>query len=94
MAPSTRTAVVAAVLLIVLALAPAGLALHEHEAAAQAGAHAECDACHLRHLSGIVTDEAPAPSAPDLVAHPVGSPAPDGERDVAIGICPTRGPPA
>ena len=84
----------AAVLLIVLALAPAGLALHEHEADVQAAGHAECDACHFRHLSGIVTDGAPAPPAPDLVAHPVGSPAPDGERGVAIGICPTRGPPA
>ena len=94
MALSRRTAAVAAVLLIVLALAPAGLALHEHEADVQAAGHAECDACHFRHLSGIVTDGAPASSAPDLVAHPVGSPAPDGERGVALGICPTRGPPA
>ena len=82
----------AAVLLI--ALAPAGLALHEHEADAQAAGHTACDACHFRHLSGIVTDGAPAPAAPDLVAHPVASPAPDGERGVALGICPTRGPPA
>ena len=90
---SRRTAAVAAVLLIVLALAPAGLALHEHEAEAQAAGHTACDACHFRHLSGIVTDGAPAPAAPDLVAHPVASPAPDGERGVALGICPTRGPP-
>ncbi len=84
----------AAALLIVLALVPAGLALHEHEADVQAAGHADCDACHFRHLSGIVTDAAPAPSAPDLVAAAVGSRAADRERGTAIGICPTRGPPA
>ena len=84
----------AAALLIVLALVPAGLALHAHEADVQAAGHADCDVCHFRQLSGIVTDGAPAPSAPGLVAHAVGSPAPDGERGLAIGICPTRGPPA
>ena len=90
MVPSRRAVAMAAVLLIVLALVPAGLALHEHEAAG----HADCDACHFRHLSGIVTHGAPGPSAPDLVAHAIGSPAPHGERGTAIGICPTRGPPA
>jgi len=87
-----RTLALAAVLLV--ALVPAGLALHEHEADAQAAGHADCDGCHFRHLSGIVTDGAPAPTAPGLVAHAVGSPAPDGERGVAICIRPTRGPPA
>ena len=87
-----QTVALAAVLLV--ALVPAGLVLHEHEADAQATGHADCDACHFRHLSGIVTDGAPAPSTPGLVAHAVGSPAPDGERGGAIGICPTRGPPA
>ena len=84
----------AAALLIVLALVPAGLALHEHEADVQAAAHADCDACHFRHLSGIVTDGAPAPPAPGLVAHAVRPAAPNAERDRPIGICPTRGPPA
>ena len=84
----------AAVLLIVLALVPAGLALHEHEADVQAAVHADCDGCHFRHLSGIVADGAPAPPGPGLVAHAVGSPASHGERGTAIGICPTRGPPA
>lgn len=84
----------AAALLIVLALVPAGLALHAHEADVQAAAHADCDACHFRHLSGVVNDGAPAPSAPGLVAHAVGSSARDGERSTAIDTCPTRGPPA
>ena len=94
MVPSQRTAAVAAALLLALALVPAGIALHEHEADVQAAAHADCDACHFRHLSGIVTDGAPAPSAPGLVAHAAGSPAPHGERGTAIDTCPTRGPPA
>lgn len=88
-----RQAVALAAVLLV-ALVPAGLALHEHEAEALAAGHADCDGCHLRHLSGIVTDGAPAPKALGLVAHAVGSPAPAGERSVAIGIHPTRGPPA
>ena len=88
-----RTLALAAVLLV--ALVPAGLALHELEADGRRAGHADCDGCHcLRHLSGIVTDGAPAPTAPGLVVHAVGSPAPDGERGVAICIRPTRGPPA
>ena len=88
-----RNEALAAVLLV--ALVPAGLALHQHEADdAQAAGHADCDGCHFRHLSGIVTDGAPAPTASGLVAHAVGSPAPDGERGVVIGIRSTRGPPA
>ena len=82
----------ASVAALLIALVPAGLALHEHEADAQAG-QADCYACHFQHLSGIVTDGASAPSAPGLVAHAV-APAPDGERAIAIGIRPTRGPPA
>ncbi len=77
-----------------LVLVPAGLALHAHEADVQAAGHVDCDACHFRHLSGVVFDAAPAPSAPALVAHAVGSPAAHREQGVAIGICPTRGPPA
>ncbi len=83
----------AAALLTVLALVPAGLALHKHEADVQAAGHADCDACHLRHLSAIVTGGAPAPPAPGLVTHAVAPPAPNGERGTPIGICPTRGPP-
>lgn len=80
--------------ILLVALVPAGLALHEHEADAQAAGHADCDGCHFRHLSGIVTDGAAAPSTSGLVAHAIRFPTPDGERGVAIGICPTRGPPA
>ena len=94
MVPSQGTAAMAAALLLVLALVPAGLALHAHVADVRAAGHADCDACHFRHLSGIVIDGAPAPPAPGLVAHAVGSPAPHGERGRPIGICPTRGPPA
>ena len=94
MEPSKRTVAMAAALLTVLALAPAGIALHEHDADVQTAGDADCDACHFRHLSGIATDGTPAPSAPDLVAHAVGAADPDGERGIALGIRPTRGPPA
>ena len=94
MAPSKRTAGMVAALFMVLALAPAGIALHEHDADTQAAGHADCDACHFRHLSGVETDGTPAPSAPDLVAHAVVSAHPNGERAMALGIRPTRGPPA
>ena len=83
-----------AALLLVLALASLGVALHEHDTDAQSAGHADCDACHFRHLSGVATDGTPAPSAPDLVAHAVVSADPDGERGLAFGIRPTRGPPA
>ena len=84
----------AAALLLVLALAPVGIALHEHGADMQSAGHADCDACHFRHLSGVETDDTPAATAPDLVACAVVSADPDGERGVALGIRPTRGPPA
>ena len=84
----------AGALLIVLALAPLGVAFHEHVADAQAAGHADCDACHFRHLSGVETDGALAPSVADPVAHVLVSAHPDGERSVALGIRPTRGPPA
>lgn len=87
-------AAMGAALLMVLALASVGVALHEHEADAQAAGHADCDACHFRHLSGIETDVPPAASAPDLVAQTVVPAHPGGERGVALGIRPTRGPPA
>ncbi len=87
-----RTAAWAVALLLVLAFAPAGIVLHEHDG--QAADHADCDACHFRHLSGVESDGAPAPSAPDLVARAVVSAAVDGERGVALGIRTTRGPPA
>ena len=90
MVPSKRTAAWAVVLL--LALAPAGIVLHEHDV--QATDHADCDACHLRHLSGVESDGAPAPSAPVLVARAVVAAVANGERSAALGIRPTRGPPA
>ncbi|MCY4076837.1 MAG: hypothetical protein OXH04_15555 [Acidobacteria bacterium] len=87
-----RTAAWAVVLLFVLALAPSGIVLHEHDG--QDADHADCDACHFRHLSGVESDGTPVSSAPDLVARAVVTPSTDGERDAALGIRPTRGPPA
>ena len=87
-----RSTIRAVVLLLVLAFAPAGIVLHEHDA--QAADHADCDACHFRHLSGVESDGAPASSAPDLVVRAVVAAAADGERGAALGIRPTRGPPA
>ena len=83
-----------AALLVVLALASMGVALHEHDVDVQAAGHGDCDACHFRHLSGIATYGTPALSAPDLAAHAVVSAHPDGEHVAALGIAPTRGPPA
>ena len=87
-----QTAAVAAVL--VMALAWVGGALHGHDADRQSAGHADCDACHFRHLTVVETDVTPAPSELDLVAHAVASTHPDGELDTALGIHPTRGPPA
>ena len=89
-----RMVVMAAALLVVLALAPLGVAVHEHDAGRADRRLRDCDACHFRHLSGIVADGTPAPSAPDLVAYAVVSARPGGERAAALGIRPTRGPPA
>ena len=89
-----RTAAVAVGLVIVLALASLGAALHEHDADLPAAVHVDCDACHFRHLSGITPDGTPAPSAPDLVTRAVVADRPDGEPPAALGILPTRGPPA
>ena len=94
MVPPKLTAARVAALLMVLALAPAGLAVHEHDADPQAADHADCDACHFRHLPVVETDGTPAPPAPDLVAHAVVSAHPGGEQGMALGIRPTRGPPA
>ena len=94
MASWKRMAAMGAALFLVLALASVSVALHEHAADAQPAGHADCDACHFRHLSGIAPDGTPAPSTPDLVAHAIVSAAPDGERGMALGIHPTRGPPA
>ena len=84
----------AAALLVVIALATLGAALHEHDAGVQTAGHADCDACHFRHLSGIASDGTPAPAAPALVAHAIAPARPDGERPAALGIVLTRGPPA
>ena len=78
----------------VIALATSGAALHEHDAGVQAAGHADCDACHFRHLSGIAPDGTPAPAAPALVAHAVAPARPDGERAATLGVLLTRGPPA
>ena len=87
-----QTAAVVAVLL--MALAWVGGALHGHDADLQPAGHADCDACHFRHLSVVETDVAPAPSGLDPVAHAVAPAHPDGELGTALGTHPTRGPPA
>ena len=91
MVPLKQTAAVVAAL--VIALAGAGGALCGDDADVQSAGHADCDACHFRHLSVVEADGAPAPSEPDLVAHAVASTHPDGEPGTALGIHPTRGPP-
>ncbi|MCY4120734.1 MAG: hypothetical protein OXG72_07410 [Acidobacteria bacterium] len=92
MVPSRWIAAIAAVLLVVLA--PVGVALHEHAADPRPDGHTDCDACHFRHLSVTTTDGAPAPTAPDLVAHAVVSAPAAGKLHIAFGVRPTRGPPA
>ena len=87
-----QTVAVVAALLMVLAWV--GGALQEHDADVQSAGHADCDACHFRHLSVVETDGAPAPSELDLVAHAVASTHPQSELGAALGIHPTRGPPA
>ena len=90
---SLKQAVAAAAALLVV-LASVGSALHEHDADVQAAGHADCDACHLRHLAGVEAAGAPAPAAPDPVAAAVVSVSPDAGRPAELGIAPTRGPPA
>ena len=90
--PLKRAATVTATLLLAAALAATSVIPHEHGPDAQSAA--DCDACLFRHVSVIETDRAPAPAAPDLVAHAVPSVRPQGERRAAVVIRPTRGPPA
>ena len=80
--------------LLLMALAPFGVPLHEHDGDPQTDGHTDCDACLFRHLSVITTDGAPAPTAPDLVAHAFVSAPAAGNLHVAFGIRPTRAPPA
>ncbi|MCY4028743.1 MAG: hypothetical protein OXH75_20780 [Acidobacteria bacterium] len=89
-----RPAAVAAALVAVAALGATSVLLHGHDPDAWDGSHADCDACHLRHLPVIEADRAPAPPAPDRVAHAVESIRPQCERGAVLGIRPTRGPPA
>ena len=92
MARFERAATVTAALLLVAALAATAVIPHGHGPEVQGAA--DCDACLFRHPSVIETDKAPAPSAPDLVAHAVPSDRPRGEQRGAVVIRPTRGPPA
>ncbi len=93
--PLKRAASVAGALVVVAALASTGIAPHPHGPHThQPAGHADCDACHFRHLPVIETDSAPAPSAPDLVAHAVPSDGSRGARGPVLGSRPTRGPPA
>ena len=89
----SKRAVTAAVALL-LVLVWVGGALEEHCADVQSAGHADCDACHFRHLSVVETYGAPAPSDLDPVADAVASTDPDGEPGMALGSHPTRGPPA
>lgn len=89
-----RAVAVAAALVVVVALGATSILLHGHDPDAGDGSHADCDACHFRHLPLIEADRAPAPSAPDRVAHAVPSVRPQCERGAVLGIRPTRGPPA
>lgn len=79
---------------LLMALACVGDALQEHDAHVGSAGHPDCDACHCRHLSVVQTDGTPASPAPDLVVHAVAATHPDGELGKALGIQPTRGPPA
>lgn len=89
---SKQTVAVAVALL--MAVAWVGAALEEHCADVQSAGHADCDACHFRHLSVVETYGAPAPSDLDPVADAVASTHARGELGTAHGIHPTRGPPA
>ena len=89
---SKRT--VAAAVALLLAFACVGGALREHDADVQFAGHADCDACHFRHLSVVETDGPPGPSELDLVADAVAPTHPHAELGTAPGIHPTRGPPA
>lgn len=91
MVPFRRAATVTAALLVA-ALVATTVIPHGHGPDVQGAA--DCDACLFRHLSVIETDRAPAPAAPDLVAHAVPSVGPQGEQRAAVVIRPTRGPPA
>ena len=86
-------AIVAAFLLVV-ALAVTGVPGHGHDPDAQDGSHTDCEACHFRHLLVVETGAAPAPTTPDLVAHPIPYIQARCEQGAALGIRSTRGPPA
>ncbi len=89
---SKQTVAVAVALLMVLAWV--GCAFEEPDAGLQSAGHADCDACHFRNLSVVETDGAPAPSELDPVADAVAATRAHGELGMALGIHPTRGPPA
>ena len=89
---SKQTVAVAAALLMVLAWV--GCAFVQPDAGLQSAGHADGDACQFRHLSVVETDGAPAPSELDPVAHAVAATRAHGEMGMALGIHPTRGPPA
>ena len=87
-----QTVAVAATLL--MALAWVGAALQEHDADVQSACHNDCDACHLRHLPVVETHGAPAPSELDPADDDFASTHHHREPGKALGIHPTRGPPA
>ncbi|MCY4122073.1 MAG: hypothetical protein OXG72_14265 [Acidobacteria bacterium] len=92
---SLRQAVaIAAALLVVMALAAPGAVRHGHDPHARDGSHPDCATCHFRQLLSIETGGTPVPSAPDVVAHAVPAARPQCEQGAALGIRPTRGPPA
>ena len=94
MVPWKLAAAVTASLLVLVALVATSTIGHGHGPDTQAAGHADCEACHFRHLSVVPTDRVPAPSAPDLVAHDVPSAHPQGELGAVVDRQSTRGPPA
>ena len=85
---------IAAAPLVVVALAATGVVRHGHDPDARDGSHADCEACHFRHLLVIEAGATPAPCAPEVAAHAVPAIRPQSEQGAALGIRPTRGPPA
>ncbi len=86
--------IVAAATVVLALSAPLGAGLHEHVLDPQSTKHADCDVCHLRHLSGISSGGAPAQAALALVARNVECAPADAESSALLGLRPTRGPPA
>ena len=84
-----------AVLLLACVLLPAGFFPHDHD-----GEHAggddrhHCVVCCHPHHAAITSAAVPAASIPDVAVCAAPTPNRGHTRDTALGIRPTRGPPA